>query len=112
MKFTFNDKTLEISSPDNSFIMPTSSGEVSPEGALLPSTGNITILGPKDAVELGSTTQLFHSVCASYMYSYDYRELSDRRYKTNIVDLMPGIYLYSLIADGQVVDTHRMVVTE
>ena len=24
----------------------------------------------------------------------------------------PGIYLYSLIADGQVVDTHRMVVTE
>ena len=26
--------------------------------------------------------------------------------------LRPGIYLYSLIADGQVVDTHRMVVTE
>ena len=26
--------------------------------------------------------------------------------------LNPGIYLYSLIADGQVVDTHRMVVTE
>ena len=26
--------------------------------------------------------------------------------------LTPGIYLYSLIADGQVVDTHRMVVTE
>ena len=26
--------------------------------------------------------------------------------------LMPGIYLYSLIADGKVVDTHRMVVTE
>lgn len=27
-------------------------------------------------------------------------------------NLRPGIYLYSLIADGQVVDTHRMVVTE
>ena len=26
--------------------------------------------------------------------------------------LNPGIYLYSLIADGKVVDTHRMVVTE
>lgn len=26
--------------------------------------------------------------------------------------LMPGIYLYSLIADGNVIDTHRMVVTE
>ena len=26
--------------------------------------------------------------------------------------LRPGIYLYSLIADGNVVDTHRMVVTE
>ena len=26
--------------------------------------------------------------------------------------LRPGIYLYSLIADGEVIDTHRMVVTE
>ena len=87
MKFTFNDKTLEISSPDNSFIMPTSSGEVSPEGALLPSTGNITILGPKDAVELGSTTQPLLSTATTTIYKKYEQTLSDFRYKTNVQDL-------------------------
>ena len=41
--------------------------------------------------------------------------LSDRgqnNFTLRAGSLRPGIYLYSLIADGQVVDTHRMVVTE
>lgn len=87
MKFTFNDKTLEISSPDNSFIMPTSSGEVSTEEALLPSTGNITIIGPKDAVELGSTEQPLFSIYTTHIYKKYEHTLSDHRYKTNVKDL-------------------------
>ncbi|MDE7149925.1 MAG: tail fiber domain-containing protein [Bacteroidales bacterium] len=41
--------------------------------------------------------------------------LNDRgesEFTLRAASLMPGIYLYSLIADGNVVDTHRMVVTE
>mgnify|MGYP001034591549 CR=1 FL=1 len=41
--------------------------------------------------------------------------LNDRgesEFTLRAASLMPGIYLYSLIADGKVVDTHRMVVTE
>ncbi len=41
--------------------------------------------------------------------------LNDRgesEFTLRATSLMPGIYLYSLIADGNVVDTHRMVVTE
>mgnify|MGYP001066089340 CR=1 FL=1 len=41
--------------------------------------------------------------------------LNDRgesEFTLRAASLQPGIYLYSLIADGNVVDTHRMVVTE
>lgn len=41
--------------------------------------------------------------------------LNDRgesEFTLRAASLQPGIYLYSLIADGKVVDTHRMVVTE
>ncbi len=41
--------------------------------------------------------------------------LNDRgesEFTLRAASLMPGIYLYSLIADGKVIDTHRMVVTE
>ncbi|MDE7150208.1 MAG: tail fiber domain-containing protein [Bacteroidales bacterium] len=43
------------------------------------------------------------------------RRLSDRGesgFTLRAASLQPGIYLYSLIADGKVIDTHRMVVTE
>lgn len=41
--------------------------------------------------------------------------LNDRgesEFTLRAASLQPGIYLYSLIADGNVIDTHRMVVTE
>lgn len=62
------------------------------------------------------------SVADASLYLYDYnghqiqsRSISDRGDVQIIVEsngLIPGIYLYSLVTDGEIIDTKRMILAE
>ncbi len=94
IKLDIYGQTLEIS---NSILNTSNStpSDNAPNGIIgggitLPTSGTIMILGSKNSISVGSTAKPLHSVYATDLYGKN-SALSDRRYKTNIVDLNPAL---------------------
>lgn len=55
---------------------------------------------------------IFYDMSVVQLRSYPISQLGEGPLSINANDLSDGMYLYSLIADGQVIDTKRMILTK
>ena len=55
---------------------------------------------------------IFYDMSGVQLRSYPIIQMGESSIIINANDLTAGMYLYSLIADGQVIDTKRMILTK
>ena len=63
-------------------------------------------------IETTSATLYIYDMSGVQLRSYPISKFGDNSLTINANDLTAGMYLYSLIADGQVIDTKRMILTK
>lgn len=63
-------------------------------------------------IETTSATLYIYDMSGVQLRSYPISKFGDNSLTLNANDLTAGMYLYSLIADGQVIDTKRMILTK
>ena len=63
-------------------------------------------------LETQSATLYIYDMSGVQLRSYPITQFGENSLTINANDLVAGMYLYSLIADGQVVDTKRMILTK